>query len=42
MNNLKHLLLDKLNGTSLLKHLINNYKYYRKHVILNTIIYFLK
>ena len=42
MNNLKHLLLDKLNGTSLLKHLINNYKYYRKYGILNTIIYFLK
>ena len=42
MNNLKHLLLDKLNGTSLLKHLINNYKYYRKYGVLNTIIYFLK
>ena len=42
MNNLKLLLLDKLNGTSLLKHLINNYKYYRKYGILNTIIYFLK
>lgn len=42
MNNLKHLLLDKLNGTSLLKHLINNYKYYRKYGILKTIIYFLK
>ena len=42
MNNLKHLLLDKLNGTSLLKHLINNYKYYRKYGMLNTIIYFLK
>lgn len=42
MNNLKHLLLDKLNGTSLLKHLINNYKYYRKYGVLKTIIYFLK
>lgn len=42
MNNLKHLLLDKLNGTSLLKHLINNYKYYRKYGLLKTIIYFLK
>ena len=42
MNNLKHLLLDKLNGTSLLKHLINNYKYYRKYGVLNTIVYFLK
>lgn len=42
MNNLKHLLLDKLNGTSLLKYLINNYKYYRKYGVLKTIIYFLK